>query len=41
MEFIGLLELISQEGEWNVKITVQRSGQYDLNHSFEVSIPSK
>ncbi|HEX6646893.1 MAG TPA: copper resistance protein CopC [Nitrososphaeraceae archaeon] len=32
---------LSQEGEWNVKITVQRSGQYDLNHSFEVSIPSK
>ena len=32
---------LSQEGEWNVKITVQRSGQYDLNHSFEVSNPSK
>ena len=32
---------LSQEGEWNVKITVQRSGQYDLNHSFEISIPSK
>jgi hypothetical protein len=32
---------LSQEGEWNVKITVQRSGQYDFNHSFEISITSK
>ena len=32
---------LSQEGEWNVKITVQRTGQYDLNHSFDISIPSK
>lgn len=32
---------LSQEGEWTVKITVQRTGQYDLNHSFDVSIPSK
>jgi methionine-rich copper-binding protein CopC len=32
---------LSQWGEWNVKITAQRSGQYDLNHSFEISIPSK
>src|SRR5688572_3720853 len=32
---------LSQEGEWNVKITAQRSGQYDLNHSFKISIPTK
>lgn len=32
---------LSQEGEWNVKLTVQRSGHYDLNHSFDISIPSK
>jgi methionine-rich copper-binding protein CopC len=32
---------LSQEGEWNVKITVQRTGQYDLNHSFDISILSK
>ena len=32
---------LSQEGEWNVKITAQRSGQYDLNHNFKISISSK
>ena len=32
---------LSQEGEWNVKITIQRTGQYDLNHSFDISISSK
>jgi methionine-rich copper-binding protein CopC len=32
---------LSQEGEWNIKITVQRSGEYDLNHSFNVIVPSK
>jgi methionine-rich copper-binding protein CopC len=32
---------LSQEGQWNVKITVQRSGQYDLNHNFNISVPSK
>jgi methionine-rich copper-binding protein CopC len=32
---------LSQEGEWNVKITAQRSGEYDLNHSFKISIPTK
>ena len=32
---------LSQEGEWNIKITIQRSGQYDLNHSFDIFVPSK
>lgn len=32
---------LSQEGKWNVKITAQRSGQYDLNHNFKISISSK
>lgn len=32
---------LSQEGEWNIKITVQRSGEYDLNNSFNVIVPSK
>jgi methionine-rich copper-binding protein CopC len=32
---------LSQEGEWNIKITVQRTGEYDLNHSFDIVVPSK
>ena len=32
---------ISQEGKWNIKITVQRTGEYDLNHSFDIIVPSK
>ncbi|HJU58903.1 MAG TPA: copper resistance protein CopC [Nitrososphaeraceae archaeon] len=32
---------ISQEGKWNIKITVQRTGEYDLNHSFDIVAPSK
>ena len=32
---------LSQEGQWNIKITVQRTGQYDLNHSFDIFVPSK
>jgi methionine-rich copper-binding protein CopC len=32
---------LSQEGEWNIKITVQRTGEYDLNHSFNIFVPSK
>ena len=32
---------LSQEGQWNIKITVQRTGQYDLNHSFDIVVPSK
>ena len=31
---------LSQEGQWNIKITVQRTGQYDLNHSFDIVVPS-
>lgn len=29
---------LSQEGEWQVKTTVQRIGQYDINENFEVPI---
>jgi hypothetical protein len=29
---------LSQEGTWNIKITVQRTGEYDLNHSFDGSV---
>ena len=32
---------LSQEGKWNIKITVQRTGEYDLNHSFDIIVPSK
>jgi methionine-rich copper-binding protein CopC len=32
---------LSQEGQWNIKITVQRTGQYDLNHSFDIVVPPK
>jgi methionine-rich copper-binding protein CopC len=32
---------LSQEGQWNIKITVQRTGEYDLNHSFDIVVPSK
>ena len=29
---------LSQPGEWDIKITVQRNGAYDLNHSFKVTV---
>ena len=29
---------LSQDGEWQVKTTVQRTGQYDINENFEVPI---
>ena len=32
---------LSQGGQWNIKITVQRTGQYDLNHSFDIVVPPK
>ena len=32
---------LSQEGQWNIKITVQRTGEYDLNYSFDIAVPSK
>jgi hypothetical protein len=32
---------LSQDGEWNIKITVQRTGEYDLNHGFDISVPTK
>ena len=32
---------LSQDGKWDIKITVQRTGEYDLNHSFDIIVPSK
>ena len=32
---------LSQDGEWNIKITVQRTGEYDLNHGFDIFVPTK
>jgi methionine-rich copper-binding protein CopC len=32
---------LSQAGEWNVKTTVQRTGEYDLNHNFDIAVPAK
>jgi hypothetical protein len=32
---------LSQEGQWNIKITIQRTGEYDLNHRFDIVVPSK
>jgi methionine-rich copper-binding protein CopC len=29
---------LSQPGEWEIKVTAQRSGAYDLNHSFEARV---
>jgi methionine-rich copper-binding protein CopC len=29
---------LSQPGEWDIKIVVQRNGAYDLNHSFKVTV---
>ena len=32
---------LSQAGQWDIKITIQRTGEYDLNHSFNISIPTE
>jgi hypothetical protein len=29
---------LSQPGEWDIKVTAQRSGAYDLNYSFKETI---
>ncbi|MGC2482460.1 MAG: hypothetical protein WA398_01735, partial [Nitrososphaeraceae archaeon] len=29
---------LSQPGEWEIKVTAQRSGAYDLNHIFEARV---
>jgi methionine-rich copper-binding protein CopC len=29
---------LSQPGSWDIKVTVQRSGAYDLNHTFEAMV---
>ncbi len=30
---------ISQPGNWEIKVIVQRTGAYDVNHSLDVNIP--
>jgi hypothetical protein len=37
-EYSGSGGYLSQPGEWDVKITVQRTDAYDLNHSFTFDI---
>ena len=29
---------LSQPGNWDIKVTAQRSGDYDLNHTFETFV---
>ena len=29
---------LSQPGNWEIKVTAQRSGAYDLNHTFEAMV---
>jgi methionine-rich copper-binding protein CopC len=29
---------LSQPGEWEIKVTAQRSGEYDLNHTFKTTV---
>jgi len=31
---------LSQAGEWDIRIVVQRTDAYDLNHSFDVQVNS-
>ena len=33
--FVADGSYLSQEGKWEIKVTAQRSGAYDLNHTFE------
>jgi hypothetical protein len=35
-KFAALGSYLSQPGEWELKVTVPRSGEYDLNHTFNV-----
>ena len=37
-EYSGSGGYLSQPGEWEVKIVVQRTGAYDLNHSFNFNV---
>jgi methionine-rich copper-binding protein CopC len=37
-QYIGSGGFLSQPGEWDVKMTVQRNDAYDLNHSFTFDI---
>jgi methionine-rich copper-binding protein CopC len=39
-EFFKSGGFISQEGNWQIKVTVQRIGDYDINQTFDVSIKS-
>lgn len=37
-EFFKSGSFISQEGNWQIKVIVQRINDYDINHTFEISI---
>ena len=37
-EFAAQGSYLSQPGNWEVRVTAQRSGAYDLNHTFEVPV---
>ena len=36
--YVGEGSYLSQQGEWEIKVTAQRTGAYDLNHAFEAVI---
>ena len=37
-KFAGQGSYLSQPGNWDIKVTAQRSGAYDLNHTFEALV---
>jgi methionine-rich copper-binding protein CopC len=37
-KFVALGSYLSQAGSWDIKVTAQRSGAYDLNHTFEAPV---
>jgi len=37
-KFVAQGSYLSQEGNWEIKVTAQRSGAYDLNHTFEALV---
>ncbi len=36
--YSSTVNYLSQEGKWNIKITVQRIGEYDINHRINVNV---
>jgi methionine-rich copper-binding protein CopC len=37
-KFVAQGSYLSQAGDWEIKVTAQRSGAYDLNHTFEALV---